>query len=99
MKITSTEITEEKVATIPQTLEELTTIDEINESNILKTKNIFEFDQISCEEEKDLYFLTNIKAPTFQQDESHQRSSIDLLCVIDKSGSMSGTKIEVKKKF
>jgi cobalamin biosynthesis protein CobT len=63
--------------------------------NQIKIKTIFEYDQLSFHSEQDLYCLANLTAPTFIQDEDHKRAPIDILCVIDKSGSMYGKKIEV----
>jgi Mg-chelatase subunit ChlD len=42
-------------------------------------------------------FNANIKAPEMKSDDHEQRKSVDIVCVIDKSGSMSGNPMELVK--
>jgi uncharacterized protein with von Willebrand factor type A (vWA) domain len=87
-----------KIKTEPTNSEEKETNVSKDSPNQIKTKIIFEYDQLSFQSEQDLYCLANLTAPTFIQDEDHKRAPIDILCVIDKSGSMYGKKIEVNSK-
>jgi len=47
---------------------------------------------------KELYTMVTLTAPHYDSEETGGRAPIDIVCVIDKSGSMSGEKIELMKK-
>jgi len=49
------------------------------------------------QKETDLYCMASMQAPEYETEERTERAGIDLVCVIDKSGSMSGSKIELVK--
>src|SRR3989338_6547486 len=49
------------------------------------------------QKETDLYCVATLQAPEYDADERKERKGIDLVCVVDKSGSMSGSKIEMVK--
>lgn len=62
---------------------------------------------ISCEseykdykynEKVDIWTLVSLKAPQEEENEDNKRAPIDLVAVIDKSGSMSGLKLDLVKK-
>ncbi|KAG2385519.1 hypothetical protein C9374_003334 [Naegleria lovaniensis] len=56
-----------------------------------------EYPGLAYPKETDLYCVASIQAPEYEADERKERAGIDLVCVIDKSGSMSGSKIELVK--
>jgi hypothetical protein len=66
-----------------------------------------ECDRLKYDVAKDIYAMVSIRAPTYVSEERATRSSIDmgmllyvysqLVCVIDKSGSMAGNKITLVK--
>jgi hypothetical protein len=58
-------------------------------------KITFEYDQLQFTQNKDIYVMTSLKAPTSEEDK--KRADIDLVCVIDKSGSMEGEKLKLVK--
>lgn len=61
----------------------------------LALKTTCEFDQLSFKEEyKQLLFMASIKAPFFRADD---RAPIDLICIVDESGSMAGERIVLVK--
>jgi uncharacterized protein YegL len=64
----------------------------------LSLKGTFEWDALSFNEQHTLYFMNSIKAPTFTSETSSQRAPIDVVCVIDVSGSMEGEKLSLVKK-
>ena len=68
----------------------------ITESD-LKAKITFEYDQVPNTQESDLYVMTSIIAPLYEP-ETEKSAPIDICCIIDKSGSMSGEKINLVKK-
>eukprot|EP01080_Neovahlkampfia_damariscottae_P003093 gene3093-5263_t len=55
----------------------------------------FEYDQVQMNESMDLFVMTTLKAPTYNTEQ--KRAAIDLVCVIDKSGSMEGEKLKLVK--
>jgi hypothetical protein len=60
---------------------------------ILSIRGIPEFDQYPYHlESKRFYFMASLKAPYFR---AEQRAPIDLIAVVDESGSMSGTPISL----
>ncbi|EFC47613.1 predicted protein [Naegleria gruberi] len=65
------------------------------------TKIVFtgncEYINLPYQKETDLYCMATLQAPEFEADERKERKGIDLICVVDKSGSMAGSKIEMVK--
>ena len=61
----------------------------------LSIRGIPEFDSypFAMAAEK-FFYMASIKAPYFREDD---RASIDLVCVVDESGSMSGDRIKLVK--
>eukprot|EP01083_Nonionella_stella_P225412 801409_1 len=76
--------------------DEIKSNDNIKGDVVLSLKGISEFDQLPYNKQQQKFlFMASIKAPLFKQKE---RSPIDLVCVIDESGSMSsGNKINLVK--
>jgi len=61
----------------------------------LTVKSTSEFDQLCYSQEfKQYLFMSSIQAPYFRAD---NRAPIDLVCVVDESGSMSGERIDLVK--
>ena len=54
-----------------------------------------EFKEYPYNKEVDIWTLVTVKAPCHELEES--RAPIDIVAVIDKSGSMSGTKLQLVK--
>jgi uncharacterized protein YegL len=64
----------------------------MEEDKILTTSITFEYDKVLCTQQTHVYLMVSLKCPKILKTE---RAPIDLLCVIDKSGSMSGKNIEL----
>lgn len=65
------------------------------QNNQLEVSTTFEHNIVSHTENKQQHFIVTLKAPEINID---KRSPVDIVCVIDKSGSMSGQKLELVKK-
>ena len=63
----------------------------------LTTKITFEYDQIPHNQISDVYAMTSIQAPSYEPEEGKSSAPIDIVCVIDRSGSMSGEKMKLVK--
>jgi uncharacterized protein YegL len=69
----------------------------------IKTTNLnssitFEYEQIPHTQETDLYVMSSLKAPLYEPEtEGKESAPIEIVCVIDKSGSMSGQKLDLVK--
>lgn len=58
-----------------------------------------EYQEYAFDEKHDIWGLVTLKAPCQADDENEEkRAPIDIVAVIDKSGSMSGTKLKLVKK-
>ncbi|KAL9653259.1 hypothetical protein ABK040_010966 [Willaertia magna] len=68
-----------------------------NEQQQLSLSYALEFDQVQFNSVHQLFGMASIKAPLYESEERKSRAPLDLICVIDKSGSMEGTKIELVK--
>jgi Mg-chelatase subunit ChlD len=73
--------------------------EEIKINTNLEIKTINEFSECLSSKETEILVLTSIKAPEFTKEEEkdEKRAPIDIVCVIDKSGSMRGEKMELVK--
>ena len=56
-----------------------------------------EYQAYPYNEEQDCWSLVNLKAPCHEEDEESKRAPIDMVAVIDKSGSMAGEKLKLVK--
>jgi Mg-chelatase subunit ChlD len=56
-----------------------------------------EYKQVNFNEQE-LYTMFTITAPEYEPEDKGARAPIDLVCVIDKSGSMAGEKMDLMKK-
>jgi Mg-chelatase subunit ChlD len=54
--------------------------------------------RLNSKQEQVMPMLINLKALDVTQDQLSKRAPIDLFCIIDRSGSMYGEKIELVKK-
>jgi Mg-chelatase subunit ChlD len=66
-------------------------------SNQLQLSATTEYDQVAFVKATDLYCMASIKAPLRETEERESRAPIDIVCVIDKSGSMAGSKMNLLK--
>ncbi|KAL9647647.1 hypothetical protein ABK040_015137 [Willaertia magna] len=57
-----------------------------------------EYTQAPYDKETDIYCMASLQAPEYETEERQARSGLDLICVIDKSGSMAGSKIDLVRK-
>lgn len=58
-----------------------------------------EYKDYTFNEKHDIWSLVTLKAPCQAEDDTDEkRAPVDIVAVIDKSGSMSGTKIKLVKK-
>lgn len=57
-----------------------------------------EYDAVPFNSSTDLFVMGSLKAPLYESEARQNRAPIDIICVIDRSGSMSGQKIELVKK-
>ena len=64
----------------------------------LELTQSLEYDQVKYSTQHNMFCMASVKAPFFETEDRKQRAPIDLVCVIDKSGSMDGMKIELVKK-
>jgi len=63
----------------------------------LTLKITTEYEQATLADQE-MYTMLTLTAPEYESEERGNRAPIDIVCVIDKSGSMSGEKIELMKK-
>jgi len=57
-----------------------------------------EFEQVAYKDAVDLFVMASLTAPSTESEERQSRAPIDIVCVIDRSGSMAGQKLELVKK-
>jgi Mg-chelatase subunit ChlD len=57
-----------------------------------------EFEQVAYGYDRNLFVMASVTAPTTETEERQSRAPIDIVCVIDRSGSMAGTKLDLVKK-
>lgn len=69
----------------------------ISSSYGLALSSTWEYPEVSLQQQ-DLLFLSSVRAPFFESEERASRAPIDIICVIDKSGSMAGEKIDLVRK-
>lgn len=56
-----------------------------------------EFPSASMEGKKEVLAMASLRAPTMEIEESSKRAAINIVCVIDRSGSMAGSKLNLTK--
>jgi Mg-chelatase subunit ChlD len=66
-------------------------------SNHVQLSAITEYDQVVFSKHANLYTMASIKAPLRETQERESRAPINIVCVIDKSGSMAGNKMNLVK--
>jgi len=66
-------------------------------SNQVQLSAITEYDQVVFSKHANLYTMASIKAPLRETQERESRAPINIVCVIDKSGSMAGNKMNLVK--
>ncbi|CAF1267009.1 unnamed protein product [Didymodactylos carnosus] len=65
---------------------------------LIKVSTVLEFVNVHCDDERDMFGMLTLKAPTDSgESEDDVRTSLDLVCVVDRSGSMQGEKIALLK--
>jgi uncharacterized protein YegL len=67
------------------------------ETTNLTSTITFEYEQIPSSQSSDVFVMTSIKAPTYEPESEEKSAPVEIVCVIDKSGSMSGEKIKLVK--
>jgi Mg-chelatase subunit ChlD len=67
------------------------------EKNTIKIKTTNEYSEAISKKEVESYQMISIICPDIYNNETEKRQSIDLLAVIDKSGSMEGEKLKLIK--
>jgi Mg-chelatase subunit ChlD len=65
---------------------------------VLELSTTVEFQKIQYQKQNDLYVMASLKAPQHESEERQSRAPIDIVCVIDKSGSMVGSKMDLVRK-
>lgn len=58
----------------------------------------FEYDCVAADKDQEVLMMASLRAPEFIPDGKQERASLDIVCVIDKSGSMRGPKIDLVRK-
>lgn len=59
----------------------------------------FEYDCVAADKKnQEVLMMASLRAPEFIPEGKQERASLDIVCVIDKSGSMSGSKIDLVRK-
>lgn len=64
-------------------------------STQLQLSATLEYDSLIYSEARDIFAMASIKAPLHTSSDRESRAPIDIVCVIDKSGSMDGAKLEL----
>ena len=57
-----------------------------------------EYKDYSYNAQHDIWTLVSLKAPSHEEKEDDKRAPIDIVAVLDKSGSMSGEKLKLVKR-
>jgi len=71
-------------------------------SNTINTDKILfngtpEYEDVAFKDEKDILVMASLQAPVFEQNKEDKKPPVDICCVIDRSGSMKGEKLELVK--
>jgi Mg-chelatase subunit ChlD len=67
-------------------------------SSQITLKTTFEYPKLQYDKQHKTVFMSTLQAPKYESEQRQSRSACDIVCVIDRSGSMGGEKIELVKK-